>query len=80
MTLEGTPSIVTPSGVAGLTFNDEVDTVNALVPQLQQNNIEVDRRLAPRRRQSDGGQNDCGSGLTGPIPRSSRSSTTRSIS
>ena len=41
MTLEGTPSIVTPSGVAGLTFNDEVDTVNALVPQLQQNNIEA---------------------------------------
>jgi 5'-nucleotidase len=41
MTLEGTPSIVTPSGVAGLTFNDEVDTVNALVPQLQQKNIEA---------------------------------------
>ena len=41
MTLEGTPSIVTPSGVAGLTFHDEVDTVNALVPQLQQNNIEA---------------------------------------
>jgi 5'-nucleotidase len=41
MTLEGTPSIVTPSGVAGLTFQDEVDTVNALVPQLQQNNIEA---------------------------------------
>jgi 5'-nucleotidase len=41
MTLEGTPSIVTPSGVAGLTFNDEVETVNALVPMLQQNNIEA---------------------------------------
>jgi 5'-nucleotidase len=41
MTLEGTPSIVTPAGVAGLTFHDEVDTVNALVPQLQQNNIEA---------------------------------------
>jgi 5'-nucleotidase len=41
MTLEGTPSIVTPSGVAGLTFMDEVETVNALVPQLQHNNIEA---------------------------------------
>jgi 5'-nucleotidase len=41
MTLEGTPSIVTPSGVAGLTFMDEVDTVNALIPELQQNNIEA---------------------------------------
>jgi 5'-nucleotidase len=40
MTLEGTPSIVTPSGVAGLTFNDEVDTVNALVPELQAMGIE----------------------------------------
>ncbi len=41
MTLEGTPSIVTPSGVAGLTFLDEVETVNALIPKLQQNNIEA---------------------------------------
>jgi 5'-nucleotidase len=41
MTLEGTPSIVTPAGVAGLSFMDEVETVNALVPQLQQNNIEA---------------------------------------
>jgi 5'-nucleotidase len=41
MTLEGTPTIVTPSGVAGLTFTDEVETVNALVPMLQQDNIEA---------------------------------------
>ena len=40
MTLEGTPSIVTPSGVAGVSFADEVDTVNALVPMLQKNNVE----------------------------------------
>ena len=33
MTLEGTPTIVTPAGVAGLTFNDEVETVNALIPE-----------------------------------------------
>ncbi|MBK5267129.1 MAG: bifunctional metallophosphatase/5'-nucleotidase [Acidimicrobiia bacterium] len=41
MTLEGTPSIVTPSGVAGLTFVDEVDTVNALIPELQKAGIEA---------------------------------------
>lgn len=35
MTLEGTPAIVTPTGVAGLVFRDEVETVNALVPVLQ---------------------------------------------
>ena len=41
MTLEGTPSIVTPAGVAGLTFNDEVETVNALIPELQAMGIEA---------------------------------------
>lgn len=30
MTLKDTPSIVTPIGVAGLSFNDEVQTVNAV--------------------------------------------------
>jgi 5'-nucleotidase len=67
MTLEGTPTIVTPSGVAGLTFNDEAETVNALVPQLQQNNIEAIVVLLHEGGQSDGGPQDCGTGLTGPI-------------
>jgi len=35
MTLKGTPGIVTPTGVAGLTFKDEAATVNALVPRLK---------------------------------------------
>ena len=35
MTLKGTPGIVSPTGVAGLEFRDEADTVNALVPQLR---------------------------------------------
>lgn len=38
--LEGTPTIVTPSGVAGLTFMDEADTVNALVPELKAKGVE----------------------------------------
>ncbi|WP_437304692.1 bifunctional metallophosphatase/5'-nucleotidase [Sorangium sp. So ce388] len=41
MTLEGTPSIVTPVGVAGLSFMDEVDTVNDIVPELQAQGIEA---------------------------------------
>jgi 5'-nucleotidase len=41
MTLKDTPSIVTPSGVAGLTFNDEVQTVNALVPKLRGRGVET---------------------------------------
>jgi 5'-nucleotidase len=34
-TLKGTANIVTPSGVNGLTFKDEADTANALVPKLE---------------------------------------------
>jgi 5'-nucleotidase len=67
MTLEGTPTIVTPSGVAGLTFHDEVETVNALVPQLQQNRIESIVVLLHEGGFSPGGQNDCNGGLSGPI-------------
>jgi len=41
MTLRGTPGIVTPTGVAGLEFRDEADTVNALVPKLRAQGIEA---------------------------------------
>lgn len=41
MTLEGTPSIVTPSGISELNFLDEADTVNALIPELKQKGIET---------------------------------------
>jgi 5'-nucleotidase len=41
MTLEATPTIVSPSGVAGLDFLDEADTVNALVPTLKQRGVEA---------------------------------------
>ena len=35
LTLEGTASLVTPSGVEGLRFRDEAETINALVPRLK---------------------------------------------
>lgn len=35
MTLKGTPSIVSPAGIAGLGFADEAETANALVPALK---------------------------------------------
>jgi len=41
MTLEGTPLIVSPSGISELNFLDEVDTVNALIPELKQKGIET---------------------------------------
>ncbi len=40
MTLKATPSIVTPTGVAGLEFKDEAATVNALIPELRAQGIE----------------------------------------
>jgi 5'-nucleotidase len=41
MTLKDTPSIVTPTGVIGLTFSDEAATVNALVPKLRALGVEA---------------------------------------
>ena len=38
-TLQGTPLIVTPTGVAGLNFLDEADTIYALVPRLKQRQV-----------------------------------------
>ena len=35
LTLEGTPMLVSPDGIAGLSFADEAETINALVPQLR---------------------------------------------
>jgi 5'-nucleotidase len=41
LTLEGTPSIVTPSGIQGLSFLDEADTVNALIPEIKARGVEA---------------------------------------
>ena len=41
MTLKDTPNIVTASGIAGLDFNDEVQTANALVPQLEAEGVKA---------------------------------------
>jgi 5'-nucleotidase len=35
LTLEETPTVVDPAGVAGLVFRDEADTINALIPRLR---------------------------------------------
>ncbi len=41
MTLRGTPNLVQPNGTKGLGFRDEVETVNALVPQIRAQGIEA---------------------------------------
>jgi 5'-nucleotidase len=67
MTLEGTPTIVSPAGVAGFDFLDEADTVNALIPELRAQDVEAIVVLL-----HEGGSpttldiNGC-AGVTGPI-------------
>ncbi|MGQ0680380.1 MAG: bifunctional metallophosphatase/5'-nucleotidase [Actinomycetota bacterium] len=66
MTLEGTPSIVTPSGIAGLRFLDEADTVNRLVPELKRRGVETIVVLLHEGGLPTGGFNEC-PGISGPI-------------
>lgn len=66
LTLKDTPSIVTPSGVAGLEFLDEADTVNALVPELRRQGIESIVVLMHEGGRQTGGINDC-KGASGPV-------------
>ncbi len=47
LTLEATPTIVTPAGVAGLEFRPEVPTVNALVQKLRNEKRRARIRRAP---------------------------------
>ena len=66
MTLEGTPTIVSPSGVAGLQFADEADTVNALIPQLRAQGIKSVVVLIHEGGFGTGSLASC-SGVSGPI-------------
>ena len=70
MTLQGTPGIVSPAGVAGLAFRDEADTVNALVPQLRAQGVEAIVVLVHQGGVQQGaGANDingCDAGLRNP--------------
>jgi 5'-nucleotidase len=66
MTLEGTPTIVSPSGVAGLQFGDEANTVNALVPNLKAQGIASIVVLIHEGGAATGGINGC-TGISGAI-------------
>lgn len=41
LTLEGTPAIVSPDGIKGLSFKDEIETINAVVPKLQADGVQT---------------------------------------
>ena len=61
MTLEGTPLIVTPSGIADLNFLDEADTVNALIPELKAKGVETIVVVV-----HEGADQSTGDGVTNP--------------
>jgi len=66
LTLQATPSIVVPAGVAGLKFRDEADTVNELVPVLRKQGIEAIVVLIHEGGIATGDYNEC-PGISGPI-------------
>jgi 5'-nucleotidase len=68
LTLKDTPQIVVPSGVTGLEFRDEAQTVNALVPQLKRQGIEAIVVLIHEGGQPSGDYDEC-PGISGPIVR-----------
>ena len=66
LTLRDTPTIVVPSGVAGLAFRDEAQTVNELVPALRRQGIEAIVVLIHEGGFPSGDYNEC-PGISGPI-------------
>jgi 5'-nucleotidase len=66
LTLKDTPSIVVPTGVVGLKFRDEAETVNELVPVLQKQGIQAIVVLIHEGGLPTGDYNEC-PGISGPI-------------
>lgn len=66
LTLEGTPDIITPAARAGISFKDEAETVNALVPKLQAQGVEAIVVLIHEGGFTTGALDDC-HGLSGTI-------------
>ena len=66
LTLESAPSIVDPAGITGLSFRNEADTANALVPELRRQGVDAIVVLIHQGGRVTGGYNGC-DGLDGDI-------------
>jgi 5'-nucleotidase len=66
MTLEATPTIVAAEGIVGWEFRDEVETVDALLPELQGLGIEAIVVLLHEGGFASGGFDGC-SAISGPV-------------
>lgn len=68
LTLKGTPELVAPGGIKGLTFGDEADAINALVPRLKAKGADAVVVLIHQGGSQASGGNPGGcDGLTGEI-------------
>ena len=66
LTLKATPDIISPQSAAGLEFRDEVETVNALVPELKARGVEAIVVLIHQGGAPSGDYNACPA-IAGPI-------------
>ena len=66
LTLKGTADIVSPTGILGLEFKDEAETVNALVPELKARGVEAMVVLIHEGGYPTGDYNEC-PGISGAI-------------
>jgi 5'-nucleotidase len=66
MTLEGTPGFLRRAAAAGLTFEDEADTVNRLVPLLREQGVQAIVVLLHEGGRQEGRYDQC-EGISGPI-------------
>jgi 5'-nucleotidase len=66
MTLEGTDALVAQSGIRGWDFTDEVETANALVPQLRRQGVQAIVVLLHEGGIQSGTYDEC-VGISGPI-------------
>src|SRR4051794_11051985 len=66
LTLKATPDIISPQSAAGLEFRDEVETVNALVPELKARGVEAIVVLIHQGGTPSGDYNACPA-IAGPI-------------
>jgi 5'-nucleotidase len=71
LTLKGAADIVSPTGIAGLEFKDEAETVNALVPELKARGVEAIVVLIHQGGYPTGDYNEC-PGISGAIVDISR--------
>jgi 5'-nucleotidase len=66
LSLKGTPELVSPTGIQGLRFDDEAETINRLVPELDRQGVHAVVVLIHEGGYPTGGINDC-PGISGPI-------------